>query len=68
MKTGISRTRSASLWMFAVSVLAACSVFLGMALTVGNGELWLIACLAPPAAMLLVWRAAKPTNRAVIRL
>ena len=54
--------------MFAVSVLAACSVFLGMALTVGNGELWLIACLAPPAAMLLVWRAAKPTNRAVIRL
>ena len=68
MNKGISRTRLAVRWIFAVLVMAAASVFLGMALTIGNGELWLIACLAPPAAVLLVWRAAQPANKAAFRL
>jgi hypothetical protein len=31
-----------------------------MALTINIGELWLAACLVPPAVMLLVWRGARP--------
>jgi hypothetical protein len=35
-------------------------VWAGGALTVGNGELWLIACAVPSMVILLVWRGAPP--------
>jgi hypothetical protein len=61
MYSEMSRTRLAGAWVAAVIVTAACSVSWGIDLTVANGELWLVACLVPPAVMLLVWRAPAVT-------
>ena len=61
MLKDISRARLVGMWIAAIVAVGACSVFLGAGLTVGNGELLLVACLVPPAVMLLVWRGAPPT-------
>jgi hypothetical protein len=50
------------MWVAAVIVVGACSVFWGIALTASNGELWLAAGLVPPAVMLLVWRGPPPVT------
>ena len=56
MLNQVSRARWAGRWCAAVTVLGACGVVGGADISTGNGELWLIACLMPPAVMLLVWR------------
>ena len=38
----------------------------GAKTSVGSAELWLLACLAPPAVMLLVWRAPTQTVAEVL--
>ena len=58
MLNNISRVRLASTWIALVVVAFACSVVGGAAVTMSAGELWFIACVAPPTAMLLVWRGA----------
>ena len=58
----ISHARLIGVWFAAVIVMMACSVAGGMALTINIGELWLAACLVPPAVMLLVWRGARPVT------
>jgi hypothetical protein len=55
------RTRLACLWIAAVIVLAACSVVFGLSVSASSGELWLMACVIPPAVMLLVWPSAPVT-------
>jgi hypothetical protein len=64
----------AGAWCASVIVLGACAIVLGVGLTIGNAELWLMACLLPPMVMLLVWRGRpplpipmllRPVNRAV---
>jgi hypothetical protein len=62
MLSNVSRTRWAGRWCAAVTVVGACGVVGGAAITTGNGELWLIACLMPPAVMLLVWRNPVPAD------
>ena len=62
MLKDISRARVAGMWVAAVIVMAAFSVTWGMALTVNSGAVWLVACLVPPAVMLLVWRGAPPVT------
>jgi hypothetical protein len=62
MLHSISRTQLAGGWLAAVVVLFAGSVVAwGAQLTVSAGALWVLACLAPPAVMLLVWRAPAVT-------
>lgn len=58
MLKDISRARLAGMWVAAVIVMGACGVVSGIALTLDNGALWLVACSVPPAVMLLVWRGA----------
>ena len=61
MLNNISRTRLAGAWFAAIIVIFACSVVVGgAAMTISAAELWLVACFAPPAVMLLVWRGAPP--------
>lgn len=60
------RTRLAFLWIAAVIVLAACSVVFGLSVSASSGELWLMACVIPPAVMLLVWPSAPPVTIAEI--
>lgn len=61
------RTRLACLWIAAVIVLAACSVVFGLSVSASSGELWLIACVIPPAVMLLAWPSAPPVTIAEFR-
>ena len=62
MLKSISRARSVGVWCAAVIVMAASSVLGGAAITANNSELWLAACVLPPAIMLLVWRGAPPVT------
>ena len=60
MLKGISRTRLVGAWCAAVIVIGACSVVLGVPLTLGYAALLLIVCVVPPDVMLLVWGGARP--------
>jgi hypothetical protein len=55
MLKNISPARLAGWWATAVIVMMSCGVVAGGAITIGNAELWLIACVVPPAVMLLLW-------------
>ena len=66
MFRSITRGTVIGLWIAALVVLAAVGVFAGVALTLDNGALWLLACLAPPSVMLMVWRGAPPPTVAEI--
>jgi hypothetical protein len=57
----VSRVQLVAAWFAAIVVLFALSVVLGATISVGASELWVLACLGPPAVMLLVWRAPTQT-------
>ena len=61
MLKNVSRLQVVAAWFGVVVVLFALSVVWGANTSVGSVELWLLACLAPPAVMLLVWRAPTQT-------
>jgi hypothetical protein len=60
MLSRVSRLGIAFTWSTAVVVLAVSSVFLGFGFNSNIAVLWLVACLIPPAVMLLVWPSAPP--------
>jgi len=66
MFSSITRGTVVGLWLAALVVLAAVGIFAGVAITLDNGALWLLACLAPPSVMLMVWRGAPPPTVAEI--
>ena len=47
-----------------VLVLAACAAVAGVSMTATNAVLLLVACVAPTATMLLVWRGPPPPTPA----
>ena len=57
----LSRKQWSIAWCTAVIVAGASALALGARITVGNGVLFLVACLVPPAIMLLVWRPPPST-------
>ena len=61
MLKSVTRTQLIAVWLAIVVVLFALSVAFGAQTSVSAGVLWLLACLAPPAVMLLVWRAPTQT-------
>ena len=61
MLKNVSRSQLIAAWFGVVVVLFALSVVWGAETSVSAGILWLLACLAPPAVMLLVWRAPTQT-------
>jgi hypothetical protein len=61
MLKNISRVQLAAAWVGVVVALFALSVSAGARTSVGSAEFWLLACLAPPAVMLLVWRPPTQT-------
>jgi hypothetical protein len=66
MFRSITRSTVIGLWLAALVVMAAVGVLSGVALTLDNGALWLLACLAPPSVMLMVWRGAPPPTVAEV--
>jgi hypothetical protein len=61
MLKNVSRLQVVAAWLAAIVVLFALSVVWGANLSVDRSELWLLACIAPPAVMWLVWRAPTQT-------
>ena len=61
MLKSVTRTQLIAVWLAIVVVLFALSVAFGAQTSVSAGVFWLLACLAPPAVMLLVWRAPTQT-------
>jgi hypothetical protein len=57
----ISPARLAGWWVAAVIVTMSCGVVAGGAITMASAELWLIACVVPPAVMLLLWHGSPVT-------
>ena len=57
----VSRLQLVAAWVGIVVALFAVSLIWGAKTSVGSAELWLLACLAPPAVMLMVWRAPTQT-------
>ena len=57
----ISRKQWAIAWCAVVIGAGAGAVALGAGITVGNGVRFLLACLVPPAVMLMVWRPPPST-------
>jgi len=57
----ISRPQLITAWLAVIVVLFALTVVWGAVPSVGAGAFWLLACLGPPAVLLLVWRAPTPT-------
>jgi hypothetical protein len=45
-------------WLAALVAVAVAGVLSGVAITMDTGTLWLLACLVPPAIILMVWRGA----------
>jgi hypothetical protein len=64
MLKNISPARLAGWWTAAVIVTMSCGVVAGGAITMGNAELWLIACVVPPVVMLLLWHGGSPATPA----
>ena len=58
MLKNISRSQVAGAWVAAVIVAMAASVLAGVTLTMGAGELWLVAAVIPPAVLVLLWHGA----------
>jgi hypothetical protein len=56
----LSRNQCAIAWPSFVLVLAAFAGAVGAPMTVASGVLLLLACIAPTAAMLLIWRGPPP--------
>ena len=56
-----SRRQLIAAWCAVIVVLFSLTVVWGAEPSVSAGALWLLACLGPPAVMLLVWRAPTQT-------
>ena len=57
----ISRKKWAVAWCALVIGAGAGALALGAGLTIGNGVLFLVACVVPPTIMMLVWRPPPST-------
>jgi hypothetical protein len=66
MLKDLSRARLAGAWCVAVMAIGALGVVAGAAITVSAAELLLVACVVPPAVMLLMWRGAPPRTVAEV--
>jgi hypothetical protein len=61
MLKNISRPQLITAWFAVIVVLFALTVVWGAKPSVSAGAFWLFACLAPPAVLVLVWRAPTQT-------
>ena len=48
------------------AAVAAAAVVSGVSITASTGAFWFVACIVPPAVMLMVWRGAPPQTVAEI--
>ena len=53
-------------WFAVLVVVAGAGARSGVSITIGISALWFVACVVPPAVMLMVWRGAPPPTVAEI--
>jgi hypothetical protein len=61
MPGSMNRRTIIGVWFGVLAAAAGAGALLGGSITLGTGALWLFACVAPPAVMLMVWRDPPPT-------
>jgi hypothetical protein len=66
MLNNVSRTQVIGAWFAVVVVMFALSVVWGATPNLSAVEIWLVACLAPPAVLWFVWRAPAVTIAEVL--
>ena len=66
MFRAINRQTVIGAWGVAIVGLTVGGSLSGVSITAGTGALLLIACVAPPAIMLMLWRSAPPPTVAEI--
>jgi hypothetical protein len=60
MSNAPNRGTIIGVWFAVLAVVAGAGAVGGAAITMGTPALLLVACLVPPAIMLMVWRGAPP--------
>src|SRR6266436_6039365 len=60
MSKALNRGRVIGVWVAVLAVVAGAGAVGGVSITLGTRTLLLVACLVPPAIMLMVWRGAAP--------
>jgi hypothetical protein len=67
MSNALNRGTIIGVWFAVLAVVAAAGAVGGVSSTMGTRALSLVACLVPPAIMLMVWRGAPPPTVAELR-
>jgi hypothetical protein len=65
MPGSMNRRAIIGVWFGVLAAVAGAGALSGGSITLGTGALWLFACVAPPAVMLMVWRGADRCTHAV---
>jgi hypothetical protein len=60
MSKSPSRGTIIGVWFTVLAVVAGAGAVGGVSITMGTRALLLVACLVPPAILLMVWRGAPP--------
>jgi hypothetical protein len=60
MSNSLNRGTVIGVWSTVIAVLAGAEAVAGVSITTGTRALLLVACVVPPAIMLMVWRGAPP--------
>jgi hypothetical protein len=60
MSNAPNRGTIIGVWFAVLAVVVDAGAFGGVSITMGTYALLLVACLVPPAIMLMVWRGAPP--------
>ena len=66
MLRSINRRTVIGVWLSVLLAAAGAGALSGVSITIGINALWLVACVVPPAVMLMVWRGAPPPTMAEI--
>jgi len=63
----MNRRAVIGVWFGVLAAVAGAGALSGGSITFGTGALWLFACVAPPAVMLMVWRGVPSPTVAQVR-
>jgi hypothetical protein len=66
MSRSINRRTVIGVWFAVLVAVAGAGALSGVSITIGISALWFVACVVPPAVMLMVWRGAPPPTVAEI--
>jgi hypothetical protein len=66
MSGSMNRRAIIGVWFGVLAAVAGAGALSGGSITLGTGALWLFACVAPPAVMLMMWRGAPPQTVAQV--